>query len=97
VDSSAERPRAIGRAATRGAAAGLLGVAVMTAAEKLEQSVTHRPDSYVPGRTLMTLLGAHPGDRYGDRWFSRSPRGGLRSACTELCVGDSPAVVPGGG
>jgi hypothetical protein len=37
----------------------------MTAAEKLEQSVTRRPDSYVPGRTLVTLLGRHPGD--GDR------------------------------
>jgi hypothetical protein len=61
VDNSRERPRAIGRAAARGAAAGLLGVVVMTAAEKLEQSVTHRPNSYVPGRTLMTLLGGHPG------------------------------------
>ena len=37
----------------------------MTAAEKLEQSLTHRPNSYVPGRTLRTLLGGHPGD--GDR------------------------------
>ncbi len=62
MDSSHERPRTIGRAAVRGAAAGLLGVAVMTAAEKLEQSVTHRPNSYVPGRTLMTLFGGHPGE-----------------------------------
>jgi hypothetical protein len=44
-----------GRAALRGAAAGLAGVAVMTAGEKLEQSLTHRPDSYVPGRTLTAL------------------------------------------
>jgi len=29
----------------------------MTAAEKVEQAVTRRPDSYVPGRTLLTLLG----------------------------------------
>lgn len=58
-----ERPRAIGRAALGGAAAGLVGVAAMTAAEKLEQAVTHRPNSYVPGRTLLTLLGRHPGDR----------------------------------
>lgn len=56
------RPRVIGRAAARGAMAGLVGVAVMTAGEKLEQSFTHRPDSYVPGRTLRTLLGGHPGD-----------------------------------
>jgi hypothetical protein len=43
------------RAAVRGAVAGLAGVAVMTAGEKLEQRFTHRPDSYVPGRTLTAL------------------------------------------
>jgi len=40
--------------------AGLLGAAAMTAAQKVEQSVTHRPNSYVPGRTLMTLMGRRP-------------------------------------
>lgn len=40
----------------------MLGVMTMTIAEKLEQAFTHRPNSYVPGRTLMTLLGGHPGD-----------------------------------
>ena len=49
-------------AAARGAVAGLAGVAVMTAAEKAEQAVTHRPDSYVPARALLTLLGRSPGD-----------------------------------
>ena len=44
------------RAALRGAVAGLAGVAVMTAGEKLEQQVTHRPDSYVPARTLTALV-----------------------------------------
>lgn len=53
----------LGDAAWRGAVSGLLGVAVMTAGEKLEQAVTSRPDSYVPGRTLWTLLGGSPGDR----------------------------------
>ena len=43
------------RAAVRGAVAGLAGVAVMTAGEKLEQQVTGRPDSYVPARTLTAL------------------------------------------
>jgi len=43
------------RAAARGAVAGLAGVAVMTAGEKLEQLVTGRPDSYVPARTLTAL------------------------------------------
>ena len=56
------RGRVLLSAAGRGAAAGLVGVAVMTAVEKAEQAVTHRPNSYVPGRTLMTLTGRHPGD-----------------------------------
>jgi hypothetical protein len=60
VSNGSERGKALMFAATRGASAGLLGVAVMTAAEKLEQAVTGRPNSYVPGRTLMTLLGRHP-------------------------------------
>ncbi|TYP88023.1 hypothetical protein [Blastococcus xanthinilyticus] len=45
----------IGRAALRGALAGLAGVAVMTVGEKAEQALTHRPDSYVPARTLTAL------------------------------------------
>ncbi len=44
------------RAAVRGLAAGLVGVAAMTAAEKLEQMFTHRPNSFVPGHTLERLL-----------------------------------------
>src|SRR5215213_2723352 len=48
------------RAALRGATAGVVGVAVMTAAEKLEQRTTNRPNSYVPGRTLLALLGRRP-------------------------------------
>ena len=62
MTSTQERPGAIGRAAVRGAAAGIVGVAAMTVGEKLEQAVTHRPNSYVPGRTLLTLLGHHPSD-----------------------------------
>ncbi|MFI6521304.1 hypothetical protein ACIBF1_37520 [Spirillospora sp. NPDC050679] len=45
------------RAMGNGALAGLAGVAAMTAAEKLEQRRTGRPDSHVPGRTLLRLLG----------------------------------------
>ena len=45
----------LGRAALRGALAGLVGVAVMTAGEKAEQALTGRPDSYVPARTLTAL------------------------------------------
>jgi len=50
------------RAAAVGAVSGLAGVVVMTAGEKVEQRFTHRPDSYVPARTLLTLLGRRPGD-----------------------------------
>ena len=39
-----------------GLVAGLAGVAAMTAAEKLEQAITHRPNSYVPAHTLERLL-----------------------------------------
>ncbi|HEY4625321.1 MAG TPA: hypothetical protein VIH01_04840 [Blastococcus sp.] len=58
----AGRARALLPAAARGVVAGLVGVAVMTTVEKVEQALTHRPDSYVPGRTLLTLLGCHPED-----------------------------------
>ena len=49
----------LGRAALRGALAGLAGTAAMTLAEQVEQSVTHRPDSYVPARTLTALTTRH--------------------------------------
>ncbi len=62
ASSGGGRGVALLSAAGRGAVAGLLGVAVMTAAEKVEQAIMHRPDSYVPGRTLLTLLGRHPSD-----------------------------------
>lgn len=43
-------------AVVRGMAAGVAGVAAMTLAEKLEQAVTRRPNSYVPAHTLERLL-----------------------------------------
>ncbi len=45
-----------GGALARGLVAGLAGVAAMTAAEKLEQVVTRRPNSFVPAHTLERLL-----------------------------------------
>ena len=56
------RGRELARACALGGAAGLAGVAVMTAGEKIEQALTKRPDSFVPARALLTLLGRHPGD-----------------------------------
>ena len=45
-----------GGAAVRGLMAGVAGVAAMTVAEKLEQMLTDRPNSYVPAHTLERLL-----------------------------------------
>lgn len=56
------RGQVLAAAAARGALCGLAGVAVMTAGEKLEQALTGRPNSYIPARTLLTLLGQHPDD-----------------------------------
>ena len=44
------------RAMVRGLAAGVAGVAAMTLAEKLEQQITRRPNSFVPAHTLERLL-----------------------------------------
>lgn len=46
----------LGPAMLKGALGGLAGAAVMTAGEKIEQRLTGRPNSYVPGRTLAHLL-----------------------------------------
>jgi len=54
------RPSSLTAAALGGAAAGLVGVAAMTASEKVEQHFTGRPESYVPARTLLTLVGRRP-------------------------------------
>ena len=60
------RGSALLSSAAKGAAAGLVGVAAMTAAEKLEQRLTRRPDSYVPARTLAHVAGLRDPDR--DDW-----------------------------
>jgi hypothetical protein len=57
------RGRVLRAAAGRGALAGLVGAVAMTVGEKAEQAVTGRAESYVPGRTLLTLLGGSPSDR----------------------------------
>src|SRR4051794_11683332 len=51
------RAGSLAHAAAGGAAAGVAGVAVMTVAEKLEQRLTKRADSYVPAHTLAHVLG----------------------------------------
>ena len=59
---STRRAPQLASGAARGALAGLAGVAVMTAAEKAEQALTGRVNSYVPARALLTLLRRSPGD-----------------------------------
>ncbi|MEU5962310.1 hypothetical protein ABZ777_13980 [Micromonospora parva] len=54
------------RAVWQGLVAGLTGALVMTAAEKLEQRVTGRPDSYVPAQVLARLTGLPEGRQ--PRW-----------------------------
>jgi hypothetical protein len=46
----------LSRSLWQGAVAGAVGVVVMTAAEKVEQRFTGRPDSYMPARVLERLL-----------------------------------------
>jgi hypothetical protein len=79
------RGPALVSAAGRGVVAGLVGVAAMTTAEKLEQALTRRPDSYVPARTLLTLLGRRPSDRdqplvanHAMHWATGATLGALR-------------------
>lgn len=57
-----ERATDIGRAAAAGAGAGVVAATVMVLGEKAEQALTHRPNSYVPGRALRTLLGLEAPD-----------------------------------
>ncbi len=78
-------------AAVRGAVAGLVGVAAMTLAEKLEQAQTGRPNSYVPGRTLLTLVGHRPAERtkpllanHAMHWMTGLALGALRGVWAEL-------------
>ena len=83
---TSSRPAVLRSAALRGAAAGLAGVAAMTIAEKLEQAGSHRPNSYVPGRTLHTMVtGKQPSDRdrpllwnHAMHWGTGAALGALR-------------------
>ena len=82
---SRSRSAALLGAAWRGMVAGIVGVAAMTAGEKLEQALTRRPDSHVPARTLLTLLGRRPNDRdqpfvanHAMHWATGATLGALR-------------------
>ncbi len=71
------------KAVVNGLLAGLAGVAAMTLAEKIEQLITKRPDSYVPAHTLERLLGLpHKPDeqRLGLNWAMHWGQGILMGA-----------------
>jgi hypothetical protein len=81
----AGRPAALGRAALKGAAAGLAGTAAMTIGEVVEQRLTGRPDSHVPARTLRLLLGrptrdtsTYPAWNQAMHWLTGATLGSLR-------------------
>ena len=86
MSASTSRPATLTVAAARGAAAGVAGVVAMTIAEKLEQSITKRPNSYVPGRGLRTLAtGRRPSERdtpllanHAMHWGTGAALGALR-------------------
>ncbi len=89
--TSRSRPRSLAAAGARGAVAGLLGVAAMTVGEKVEQALTGRPNSFVPGRTLLTLLGRHPDDaaqppawNHAMHWGTGAVLGVLRGVWAEV-------------
>lgn len=56
-ERSGTKSTAVGMIVLKGLIAGAAGVAAMTLAEKLEQAVTRRPNSYVPAHTLERLAG----------------------------------------
>lgn len=65
--------------------AGTLGVLAMTLAEKAEQRMTHRADSYVPARALRTIVlggasetGQPPGWNHAMHWMTGMLLGSLR-------------------
>jgi hypothetical protein len=58
------------RSLARGMTAGTAGALAMTLAEKAEQQITGRPDSYVPARTLQRLLALPEGPRRQPRWIN---------------------------
>jgi len=68
----------------KGLLAGAAGVAAMTAAEKVEQVLTGRPNSYVPAHTLQRLLGHPDRDRLATNWTMHWGQGILLGAVRAL-------------
>ena len=72
----------------------------MTAAEKVEQAVTGRPNSYVPARALLTVLGRSPRDdarpaawNHAMHWGTGALLGALRGIWSATGIRGSEAMV----
>jgi hypothetical protein len=94
------RARALLPAAGRGVVAGLLGVAAMTTAEKVEQAITGRPNSYIPARALLALLGRRPSDddkpsawNHAVHWGTGAVLGALRGVWAAVGLRGAQAHV----
>lgn len=97
---TSRRARQLGAGAARGVVAGLAGVAVMTAAEKAEQSLTGRASSYVPARALLTLLRRSPGEHerpngwnHAMHWGTGALLGALRGTWSVTGIRGSEATL----
>jgi len=84
----------------RGAVAGLIGTAVMTAAQTAEMRVTGRPASMVPGRVASKLLGLEPKDAkalarisLGMHWGHGVTQGLVRAAVGRLGLQGTTAAA----
>jgi hypothetical protein len=72
----------------------------MTAAEKVEQRFTGRPNSYVPARALLALVGRSPGDdvrppiwNHAMHWGTGVLLGALRGVWSATGIRGSEATV----
>ena len=94
------RARQLRQAAARGAVAGLAGVAAMTASERVEQALTGRPNSYVPARALLSLVGQSPRDdarptiwNHAMQWGTGALLGTLRGIWSATGIRGSEATI----
>lgn len=72
----------------------------MTAAERVEQVITGRPNSYVPARALLTLFGHDPGDdarpsgwNHAMHWGTGALLGALRGIWSATGIRGSEATM----
>lgn len=65
------------KGAGKGMIAGVAGTAAMTASEKIEQAITGRPSSYIPGHTVERLLVLPTKSDEDRKWMNWAAHWGL--------------------